>query len=311
MRQMPPKPTEKTFSVRKAVLLSLPILVAFLVGGKAGSLVGIEGFLWPAAIGWAVVIGIIDYNFSIMEKLSGIGWLGRIVLIMTSAIITATIGDHIIFKDTIAEEIEKRGGKNEEVERLNKIAKSKEIAWEDAKAISKEAQVSLETLDSRLDALRGEVTYEINNGGCKGKCEEKKALLRGLESTRPSKQSDFDYKLSQIKPAKEEMDEAKDKVEAQLTKLKKSHNIIEEIQVLYTLIFSQLSSMVVFILLSLMVICIETLPLLLKSGVTGKQSYDQKLNEWRRACDAIRKEEEERLNKAKLRRSIILRNNRV
>lgn len=135
---------------RKWVLLMLPIGVAFLVGGKAGSLVGINEFQIIPAILWGTVIGIIDYNFSVMEKLSPLGWLGRIVLILTSAIITATIGDHIIFKDTIKEELKKTTKDNSKVIILKEEFDSKTIAWEDAK---KELAIH----DSRAKTLEKEI----------------------------------------------------------------------------------------------------------------------------------------------------------
>lgn len=81
------------------------------------------------------------------------------------------------------------------------------------------------------------------------------------------------------------MKEAEQEWKDEIKSLENSHNIIKEIQVLYRLIFEQFSSMVIFILLSLMVICIETLPLLLKSGVTSNQMNSNRSkdkSEWER-----------------------------
>ena len=88
--------------LRKLTLLMLPISVAFIVGGYSGSLLGHEGFFWAGAIMWSTIIGIIDYNFTIIKHgLGFLGTTGRIVLILTSAVITSTVGDHIILEDTI------------------------------------------------------------------------------------------------------------------------------------------------------------------------------------------------------------------
>ena len=232
----------------------LPITVAFLVGGKAGSLVGINEFQFIPAIVWAAMIGIIDYNFSVIEQLGRLGWIGRIVLILTSAIITATIGDHIIFKDTIEQEIAKRTKENPKVKELEKIYNSKTVAWEDAKKI-------LSKHDSRAAILEKEITFEINNGGCYSRCKDKKDQKSSLDRLRPDK-------YDSVKDAKKDMKEAEAEWKSYIKYLEDSHNIILEIQVLYEVIFSSFASMIIFILLSLMVICIETLPLLLKSGKT-------------------------------------------
>lgn len=248
-------------NARKLTLLMLPITVAFLVGGKAGSLVGIEEFQFIPAIVWGAMIGIIDYNFSVIERLSTLGWIGRIVLILTSAIITATIGDHIIFKDTIKQEIAKRTKENPKVKELESIYDSKTIAWKDATR-------SLSNLDAELAALTTEIVFEINNGGCFSRCEDKKEQKATLLLTRPDKQDS-------VGDAKEDKDEAEDKLKEYKEYLENSHNIILEIQVLYEVIFASFASMIIFILLSLMVICIETLPLLLKSGKTRKDIKDE------------------------------------
>ena len=241
---------------RKLTLLMLPITVAFLVGGYAGSLVGISEFQFMPAIVWAVMIGIIDYNFSVIEKLSRIGWIGRILLIITSAVITATIGDHIIFKDTIAQEIKNRVKNNPKVLELKGMVDSKTIEWE-------EARKEVKSLDAQIAVIDKEITYEINNGGCYTRCNDKKVIKDGLERRRIPMQEDVDDAKESRKRAIKEWEEYIDYLES-------SHNIILEIQVLYEVIFSSFASMIIFILLSLMVICIETLPLLLKSGETGK-----------------------------------------
>ncbi len=227
----------------------LPISVAFLVGGKAGSIIGIKEFQILPAIGWAAIIGIIDYNFSIMKKLGALGWVGRIVLIMTSAVITATIGDHIVFADTIKEEREKIAGESPEIAQ-------KTTTWNNAIQAVKKSQAS-------VDKLNVEFTKETSGDGSvqgRGYGPAAKAIERKIEN----ENANLIYLRKQSDLAKTELDEVKGKRE-------KSHNIIEEIQLLYSLIFKSFASASIFILLSLMVICIETLPLLLKSGET----YDQ------------------------------------
>ena len=238
----------------------LPITVAFLVGGKAGSLVGINEFQFIPAIVWGAMIGVIDYNFSVIERLSTLGWIGRIILIMTSAVITATIGDHIIFKDTIAQEIAKRTKENPKVKELEDFYDAKTVSWKEAKKI-------LSDHDSRAAILEKEITFEINNGGCYSKCEDKKEQKSSLDGLRPDK-------YDAVKEAKADMNEAEADWKEYIEYLENSHNIILEIQVLYETIFASFASMIIFILLSLMVICIETLPLLLKSGQTRKDIED-------------------------------------
>ena len=308
---IPPKPVEKKFGTRKAVLLALPITVAFLVGGKAGSLVGIDHFMWSGAIGWALMIGIIDYNFSIMEQLSKIGWIGRIILIMTSAIITATIGDHIIFKDTIADLIDGGADGNPAVQRAKKEFDDKTIVWDKAVADIKIKNQEIQKMDGDIKTQNAIVESEINRGGCHARCEEKKAILAQLRLDKISKENDVKYLRTVAKDSKIDADEAKEDWNEAIGKVTSSHNIIEEIRVLYKLIFEDFSTMIIFILLSLMVICIETLPLLLKSGVTSRKEYEAQLVIWQRKVDAIKLKEAKELAAAKLTRSIILRNNRI
>ncbi len=244
-------------NARKLTLLLLPITVAFVVGGMAGSLVGIDEFQLLPALMWGAIIGIIDYNFSIMKELNALGWIGRIVLILTSAIITATVGDHILFKDTIKEEIKKQTKDNDKVIILKQEYDQKTIEW-------KQAKKELSNHDTQINALNTEIVYEINNGGCYAKCNEKKLLKSNLDIQRPAK-------ADNVEEAKLASKEAEASWKEEVKSLEIGHNIIKEIQVLYALIFKEFASMIIFILLSLMVICIETLPLLLKSGVT----YDQ------------------------------------
>ena len=221
----------------------------------AGSLIGINEFQWAPAIIWGAMIGIIDYNFSVIEELGVGGWIGRIILILTSAIITATIGDHIIFKDTIAEEIKNRTKNNPKVKELKDQYDTKTISW-------KEAVRALDKLDAQIAGLDKEIIFEINNGGCYSRCEEKKTLKGTLLLTRPSKQD-------AVNDSKDDKEDAENEWKDYVEHLENSHNIILEIQVLYEVIFRSFASMIIFILLSMMVICIETLPLLLKSGKTG------------------------------------------
>lgn len=240
-------------NIRKLVLLMLPITVAFLVGGMAGSLVGVKEFQFIPAIIWGAMIGIIDYNFSVMKSLGFLGWIGRILLILTSAIITATIGDHIIFADTITEEIEKTQGENVNIKAAQKIYDL---------SVNKVTNKSddLNKVDSEIAKYSDLVAVQVKTT-CKSKCNEMKILLAGYRQDQIKYANDLTYLRTKETEAKNDLEKIK-------TKFGSQHNIIKEIQVLYSLIFREFSSMIVFILLSLMVICIETLPLLLKSGLT-------------------------------------------
>ena len=225
----------------------LPITVAFLVGGKAGSLVGVKEFQLIPAIGWAVVIGIIDFNFSIVKKLGALGWIGRMVLVLTSAIITATIGDHIIFADSIKEERDKIAGESPEIA-------EKTITWE-------KATQSVKEIDALKAKLKADLVKETSGqSGSAGYGPEARSIERQITDAT----ADLTYLRGQLKIAKDELDSAK-------ANRNKSHNIIEEIQLLYKLIFESFASACIFILLSLMVICIETLPLILKGAKTAEQ----------------------------------------
>lgn len=244
-------------NLRKIILLMLPVTVAFLVGGKAGSIVGIKEFQWAAAFGWGTIIGIIDYNFSIMEKLGVGGWIGRIVLIMTSAIITATIGDHIIFAETIEQKIGEETQNNEEVIKLKGFEDEKKILYSAAVA-------AYDKLTARDMALEESIQFQIKNGGCGPKC-------RANQDNREKLQPFIIDSRADIKEAKADYKKAEAKREALELKLKVGHNIIKEIKVLYEVIFESIYSMTIFILLTLMTICVEILPLLLKSGITRDQ----------------------------------------
>ena len=308
MSQMPPKPTEKTFGTRKAVLLSLPILVAFIVGGYSGELLGHEGFFWPGAIAWGTVIGIIDYNFSILEKLSALGMMGRIILILTSAIITSTVGDHIILKDTVDR-------KKQEFFKAKRDSLTGQTLYYSGKSGEDESisrlQKDVEEQRSYIKSLRDEMVRECASGvgkRCKNLRDriipELKDELAESESVLAELNSE---KNGRITSARNERKEELSKI----TEQESQHDIILEMKLLYKEIFSETATTVMFFLFALMVICIETLPLLLKSGLTYNQVYEQQLEDWRRQCEAIRQAQEAKKQKERIRRSIILRNNRI
>ena len=71
-------------------------------------------------------------------------------------------------------------------------------------------------------------------------------------------------------------------------------------KLLYGEIFKETITTIMFFMFAMMVICIETLPLLLKSGITGGEATRQKERD---NANAVKKQRSEH--------SIILRNNRI
>ena len=266
----------------------LPISVAFIVGGYSGSLLGQEDFFWAGAILWSTIIAIIDYNFTIIKHgLGFLGTTGRIVLILTSAVITSTVGDHIILEDTIkrakVEHFEKQ--KTTIMERNNELILAKDKLIEIAKD-------DVEKQKSITDDLRIQEVEECRDWPgprCKfmnGKVLKAEELLKlkndGLEK-RLTDKANF------IAEKEKEIDE-----------IAKRHDIVLEMKLLYGEIFKETITTIMFFMFALMVICIETLPLLLKSGITGGEATKQ---QERDNANAVKKQRSEH--------SIILRNNRI
>ncbi len=275
----------------------LPISVAFVVGGYSGSLLGHEDFFWSGAIGWGTIIGIIDYNFSIMEELSKIGWMGRVVLIMTSAIITASVGDHLILKETI---------KSEKIKYFDKqISVLKSTKPEHVMRSGIESDVS--RLKANVDTTLGKI--EETNGLILQRCgaERPGPSCRNLqEKVMPSLKGTLEIQQKAYDLARKELDEAET---AGFTKRDKDVNVLEgnkekvdivlEMKLLYKAIFAEWATIIVFILFALMVICIETLPLLLKSGVTIEEAKARRLakEEAIKAAEQKVKDEADKLKK--------------
>lgn len=242
--------------LRKFVLLLLPTLVAFLVGGYGAEIFGHQGFFWPGAIAWGLIIFIIDYNFTMIEKMSFGGVMGRILLVVSSALITATVGDHILFKDTIRNQIEIENAKKEG-DKLNNdpaLIKMRSVIDRDKSEANK--------ISSKIANYNDELTKE-----CKSGVGEKCKNLQRLIAQENKK---LDRLNNRIDKNEEKYDNSVDTIHADTAKKNDRHDIIQEIQALYKYIFSNTVSTVIFVLLSMMVICIETLPLLLKSGKTRK-----------------------------------------
>lgn len=88
-------------SPRKWSLLALPAMVAFIVGGGVPTLFD-NGFSIGAGILWAMVILIIDYNVMRINKLHWFVATCRVLIILCSALTTATVGELYIFKSDVA-----------------------------------------------------------------------------------------------------------------------------------------------------------------------------------------------------------------
>ena len=281
---------------RKLILLMLPISVAFIVGGYSGSLLGYKGFFWAGAIMWSTIIGIIDYNFTLIKRgLGFLGTTGRVVLILTSAIITSTVGDHIILEDTVktAKEIHFqakidalnlqpiipviRPGLEQEIAdaKVKVDSKLTEIANVDAEILQ---QCGVTRPGPRCEALRNYVmpplkdSYKIFNSTYQ-------ALLKEFNSAAEV------ARLKRVKEIKVIQDQAK------------KHDIVLEMKLLYGEIFKETITTIMFFLFAMMVICIETLPLLLKSGLTeGQVKNDEEI-------EREREKEREKKNKSNIQKS--------
>ena len=282
--------------LRKKVLLALPISVAFIVGGYAGELLGQKEFFWPAAILWGTVIGIIDYNFSIMKELSKLGMFGRIILILTSAIVTSTVGDHIILKDTVAR-------KKADYFKAKRDSLDGQTLYYSGKSGEDEIITRLQNdIDEQrkyIKSLRNEMVSECASGvgkRCKNLRDniipELKNELAVSEQTLAELNSEKNGRINEARNGRKEELAVIDKQESQ-------HDIILEMKLLYTEIFNNKETTAMFIIFALMVICIETLPLLLKSGITFAQA------------DAIAQAElDKKAAEVKRIEQLILRNNR-
>ena len=276
----------------------LPISVAFIIGGYSGSLLGHEGFFWAGAIGWGTIIAIIDYNFTIIKHgLGFMGTTGRIILIITSAIITSTVGDHIILEDTVKRK------KQEHFQAKIDSLKAKPLNPIVRQGIDNDIARASEQVKNQMAVIKSRTDEQIDEcrTGVGPRCAfiteqilpAENETLNRLEKTLQELTSERDGALEVAKEKrKEEI--------AVIVKQSKGHDIILEMNLLYTEIFSQTATTIMFFMFAMMVICIETLPLLLKSGITGGESK--------------KREEEEIANANKQQRanhSIILRNNRI
>lgn len=302
------KKVRKGMTLRKIILLALPISVAFLIGGFAGSLLGKEDFFWPAAILWGTVIGIIDYNFSIMEELSKLGWLGRIVLIMTSAIITATVGDHIILDDTVKEA--KFEHYNQKIEDL----KDQPLLYSVREGLDEEIQKAKDNVDAITKQLADADQQEIDE--CRDGVGRRCKFMQSKVAKVTARLDSAETNLSdlQIEDAQAQIVALKRRAEA-IGRLEDTrdnkHDIILEMKLLYEKIFEQKTTTIMFILFALMVVCIETLPMLLKSGVTIDQVREEEAYQacLKKKAEAAAKADREK--QKQIERQLILRNNRV
>lgn len=232
---------------RKFILLLLPVTIAFLVGGFGGRIFGIEEFFWPGAILWGAVIFIIDYNFTMLEKMSWASGIGRFILIVASALITATVGDHILFEDTI---------KAQKTEHLVDNADYKKLLVE-----RDDIQDEIRRMQSGVNKLTADYVKETS--GDRGNVRGIGPVAKGIDAKITAAKAELNYQRTELKAKKQEIKDYKSEQAGE-------HDIIKEIQLLYEYIFSQTVSTVIFLLLSFMVITIEILPLMLKSGKTRK-----------------------------------------
>ena len=256
--------------LRKLTLLMLPISVAFIVGGYSGSLLGHEGFFWAGAIMWSTIIAIIDYNFTIIKHgLGFLGTTGRIILILTSAVITSTVGDHIILEDTV--KTAKTDYFQEKIDEINlqpivpviRPGLEKELA--DAKA----------KVDSKLEEIAKVDAEILQQCGVTRPGPRCRALNDYVKPPLEKSLSIFNKTYQELsiefnnagKIARDKRKEEIKVIEAQA----KKHDIVIEMKLLYGQIFEETITIVMFILFAMMVICIETLPLLLKSGITEEK----------------------------------------
>ena len=282
---------------RKLMLLFLPISIAFLVGGYSGSLLGVKGFFWGGAIGWGVIIAIIDYNFSIIKKMSPVGWIGRMILILTSAVITSTIGDHIILEDTI--ERKKKEYFQDMIDELNQTPIKPVIR----PGLKEEVEDLKNKIDAKFAEIKNYTSQSVDE--CRDGVGKRCKYLK--DELIPSLEISLDKLSVRYNTAKSEFDGvaeiAKKKREIEIHEIEElihRKDIILEMKLLYTEIFNELATTIMFIMFSLMVICIEILPLLLKSGLTED---DIRIRDYQRNETTSREE--------KRNESIILRNSRV
>ena len=269
---------------RKLILLMLPISVAFIVGGYSGSLLGYKGFFWAGAIMWSTIIGIIDYNFTLIKRgLGFLGTTGRIVLILTSAVITSTVGDHIILEKTVAR------AKANHFTKLIKEAKVK--AGEGLTAdpffinLQEVESTAFESLNETIANQKRECEKTVPGKKC------------NYITTISLPQAQSAYNKAEKSRMEYEHEYGSDDEIKELEAQSKEHDIILEMKLLYSEIFKEITTTIMFFLFAMMVICIETLPLLLKSGLTeGQVRNDEK-------TEREEKEEREKKNKSNIQKS--------
>ena len=232
-------------SPRKWVLLILPVTIAFIVGGFAPTLMG-EKFNLIGALLWGGFILIIDYNFVVIEKMKPIGWISRIVLVIASALITASVGDHLIFKT----DIDKNSVIND-CPKCIEIQKKIDMARTDYASFNALYIKEVNGEGSDTGAFEGPIAKNYNAKSQDAKSDIKK-YTKELES------------------------------------LEGKTGIITEMNNLYSFVFGNTVSAVIFIIFMAMILAIETLPLTLKDGKTANDLMK------------IRIQREEELEKLKL-----------
>ena len=88
-------------SINVWMLLFIPVSIAFLVGGYGPTIIE-EDFNIYSAIGWAIFIFIVDLTILRTESV-GVIKTFRLILLLLSMTITATVGDLIFFDADIKE----------------------------------------------------------------------------------------------------------------------------------------------------------------------------------------------------------------
>lgn len=120
-------------SARRTSLLSLPVVVAFIVGGSAPIIFGGSFNVFSGAL-WAFFIGVVDYNMLVLDiKGNFMAYIFRFILLGVSILTTAIVGDLTAFdkdiKHILAEnnrvELDVRIGKFR-TERATLLAKKQE-----------------------------------------------------------------------------------------------------------------------------------------------------------------------------------------
>ena len=216
-------------SVRRTTLLSLPIIIAFIVGGSAPIILG-ESFNVFSGILWAFFIGVVDYNMLVLH-IKGWMYIFRLFLLSISVAVTSIVGDLSVFDKDIQSE-------------LNTIAQN-------------EYKIDLDKYNNQYNILTREREAKVIERNCQDPTQPKCTDVvkgRGVVYHAAVKRIDeIDQAMSAlVKP------DVEDKEPGVLIKLTVLHNYIGK----------NFAAGALFWFITIMTMLLETVPLILKSSKT-------------------------------------------